>query len=304
MVRPADLLMLLQVARYGSFAAAGAAAGVEHTTVSRRIAALERDLGAAVVIRAAGGATLTDLGRAVLDGAERVERAVESVDELAAAPARATAALSGLVRIAAPEGFGSQIVAPVIARLHREHPALRVELVLATRPLVQGVGSDIEIGVGEPASPRLESFELARYSLGLYATADYLQTAGKPLRTEDLATHALIYYVDSLLRVDDLDVLREIFPGRSPDIGSTSVYAQLAATAAGGGIGLLPHFLALSAPTLLRVLPSRVEVQLQFRVALAPRVLRRPAAVEVLRRVQQEVAARRDELLPGSSTHG
>ena len=298
MTRPDDLLMLLEAARYRSFAAVGAALGIEHTTVSRRITALERDLGGPVVIRTPGGCTLTDLGLDLLESAERIERTMADVNRRATSPHDPPSSLTGLVRVAAPEGFGSCFVAPLAARLHRAHRKLRIEVVTATRPLVQGVGSDIEVGVGHPASPRVRTHLLTPYALGLYATDDYLAAAGHPQSREDLAGHSLVYYVDSLLRVDDLDLLDRFLSGGTPDIGSTSVYAQLEATVAGGGIGVLPHFLAVRRPTLRRVLADQVDIALQFRVALAPRALRRPAASAVLQMLQQEVAERRHELLP------
>lgn len=298
MARADDLLLLLEVARYGSFAAVGAALGMEHTTVSRRITNLERDLAGPVVIRSPGGCTLTDLGLDLLESAEKIERTMAAVTRRATSPHEPATSLTGLVRVTAPEGFGTCFVAPVAARMHRAHRSLRVELVTGTRPLVQGVGSDIEVGVGYPASPRLETHLLAPYSLGLYATDEYLAATGCPESREDLAHHSLVYYVDSLLRVDDLDLLDRFLSGGTADIGSTSIHAQLAATAAGGGIGLLPHFLALRQPTLRRVLAGQVDVELQFRVALAPRTLRRSAAAAVLQMLQREVAERRHELRP------
>ena len=297
---PDDLLVLLEVARNGTFAAAGAAMGVEHTTVSRRINSLERDLGNPVLIRTARGSVLTDLGQSLLAGAEQIERTMTSVAELSTTPARAGAALTGLVRVAAPEGFGASFVAPVMARVHTRHPAVTLELVTATRPLVQGVGADIEIGVGEPASKRLQAFTLATYTLGLYASDDYLRRHGRPLSRQDLAGHSLIYYIDSLLRVTDLDLISELFPGGTAQIGSTSVHAQVQVTRAGGGIGILPNFLAGREVGLHRLLPADVDIALAFTAVLAPRVLRRPAATELLRELQTEVENRRTELRPST----
>ncbi len=299
MAGPNDLLILLEVARCGTFAAAGAAMGVEHTTVSRRISALEKDLGAPVVVRTARGCVLTEFGSSLLDGAERIEQAMMSLAELSAAPGRATAALAGLVRVAAPEGFGACFVAPAMARVHRNHPAVTLELVTATRPLVQGVGADIEIGVGEPASKRVEAFTLASYTLGLYAADDYLRRHRRPRSRAELVEHSLIYYIDSLLRVNDLDLIDQLFPGGSVQIGSTSVHAQIQVALAGGGIGILPNFLAGRVAGLSRVLATEVDVPLNFTAVLAPRALRRPAATEMLRELRAEVAARGDELRPG-----
>ena len=300
MVRPDDLLVLLEVARSGTFSAAGAALGIDHSTASRRINALESELGQSVLTRSAHGCEVTEFGTGLLERAERIERAMADIRP-AETSATAEPVHSGLVRILAPEAFGACFVAPVLARMHRDFPAVTLELVTATRPLVQGAGADIEIGVGEPVSRRVESFRLADYSLGLYASPEYLAAKGEPTTVRALSDHPLIYYIDALLRVSDLDLIDRLFPAGAVQIGSTSVHSQAAATRAGGGIGVLPNFLAGGDPGLVRLLPKEVQVQLMLTAALAPRVLRRPAAVEVMKRLQAEVLARRGELLPHPS---
>lgn len=300
MPQPDDLLVLLEVARTGSFVAAGGALGLDHTTVSRRIRRLETDLGQPVVIRSAAGCTPTEVGRGLLDAAERIERALRSVQDLRDPDASADPA--GLVRITAPDAFGSLIVSPALARLHRRFPGLRTELVTRTHSPIQGVGSDLEIGVGPVGSTGTGLLELAPYSLGLWATPSYLAESGTPTEIRELAGHSLVYYVDSLLRVSDLDLVRRLFPRGIADLGSTSVFAQTEATAAGGGIGLLPNFLAGRHPALRRLLHAEIDVVLAFHVAVAPAILRRPATSAVLQAIRQEALARREELLPGTTS--
>lgn len=298
MLRPDDLLVLLEVARSGTFSAAGAALGIDHSTASRRITALESELGEPVLIRSVHGCEVTEFGRTLLERAERIERALADIRHSVTAADGDKPLYSGLVRILAPEAFGACFVAPVLARMHSDFPEVTLELVTATRPLVQGSGADIEIGVGEPVSRRIESFRLADYSLGLYASREYVATHGEPTVVAELSRHSLVYYIDALLRVSDLDLIGRLFPAGAVQIGSTSVLAQAAATRAGGGIGVLPNFLAGGDPGLVHLLAREVRVDLHLTAALAPRVLRRPAAVEVMRRLQAEVATRRRELLP------
>jgi DNA-binding transcriptional LysR family regulator len=297
MVRPEDLLVLLEVARSGTFSAAGAALGIDHSTASRRINALEAVLGQPVLIRSVHGCQVTEFGSGLLERAEHIERALAGIgaDQR---PGRADPTYSGLVRVLAPEAFGACFVAPVLARMHRDFPAVTLELVTATRPMVQGSGADIEVGVGEPVSRRIESFRLADYTLGLYASPEYLKARGEPKTVAALSKHALIYYIDALLRVSDLDLIDQLFPAGAVHIGSTSVHAQAAATRAGGGVGVLPNFLVGRDRSLVRLLAHEVRVELTLTAGLAPRVLRRPAAIEVMQRLQAEVARRRRELWP------
>jgi DNA-binding transcriptional LysR family regulator len=111
----------------------------------------------------------------------------------------------------------------------------------------------------------------------------------------------LIYDIDSPLRVTDLDLISELFPGVTAQIGSTSVHAQVQISRAGGGIGILPNFLAGRGAGLNRLLPAQVDIALTFTAVLAPRVLGRPAVTELLQELQTEVGKRRNELRPHTS---
>lgn len=300
-MRADDLLILLEVARCGSLAGAGAALGLNHATVSRRLSALERDAGQPLLVRGPAGCTLTDLGRTVLEASERVENAMAEVHRHIASP-KGERALSGLVRVTAPEGLAARFVAPVLARMQLRHPAIVSELVATPRLSVHGSGADIEIGVGAPLRGRDDVEVLTEYELGLYAAEAYLTQRGAPTSLAELADHAFVYYIDALLRIEDtaLTLVDAIIPGRTVQIGSTSIHSHLEATAAGGGIGLLPAFMAEARPELHRVLAAEATVRPSFLVALAPQRLRRPATIAVMEEIRAEVARRRAELLPYS----
>lgn len=301
MLKADDLLILLEVARSGTLIGAAASTGMDHTTISRRINALEVAVGAPVMVRSARGSELTDLGRSLLAASETVERAIGQVRTLA--QPGGVSELSGLVRIAAPDAFAAEFVGPAMARMVRTHPKVTLELTSATRPVVQGHGADIEIGVGSSV-PRWETVLLSPYVLGLYASSDYLADNGTPTTIEELSGHRLVYYVESLLRVSDLDVFDELFRGHPVQVSSTSVHAQLRATVAGAGIGLLPAFLADAQVTLRRLLRSEVDVSNDYVAALAPRALRRPATTVVMQELRAEVRSREHELLGRSSPAG
>jgi DNA-binding transcriptional LysR family regulator len=298
-----DLIILLEIARCGSFLKAGNVLGLDNSTVSRRIAALERELKAPLVHRGAQGCTLTPLGERLLKSCEQVEAAIDEVRRVSgqeSAKGQASGGLTGLVRVATTEAFGTYVVAEVLARLHRDNPALQMELVTQTRLSPYGVGADIEIGVGEPVQGRPGAFTLTDYRLGLYASEGYLEERGTPSRPSDIAEHSLIYYVEGLLRVADLDVLGQFGTVGHPAFGSTSPHAQLHATLCGAGIGLLPAFMAERISGLRRVLFDEVAVIAQFSAFIAPARLRRPAANQVMEAIVGEVRQRLDVLMPAS----
>lgn len=296
-MRADDLVVLLEIARCGTLVGAAATLGLNHATVSRRVSALEAELRAPVLVRGAQGCELTDLGRRLLAPCEQVESALAEARELVQSQARERE-LSGLVRIATTEAFAAYFLAPLLADLHRVNPELVVEVITQTRLSSYGVGADIEIGVGEPVVSRPGAQTLTDYRLGLYASRDYLRERGAPASVGDLARHSLVFYIEGLLRVEELDLLGRVTGGHQVAFGSTSVHVQAAATREGAGIGLLPAFVGEREPSLVRVLPSEVAITLRFSVALAPRRLRRPVAATVLQAIREMVAERREDLLP------
>lgn len=250
---PDDLLVLLTVARLGRFTAAADVLGVNHTTISRRIALLEKAIGGRVLVQTPGGWELTDLGRDLLGPAEAIERAVAEVGERATGRGQ----LQGAVRVASPDGYAIHWLVPAVTRLQRDHPQLDLELITATQRAREArSGVDLEVVVGRPAVRRSAAEHLRDYRLQLYATKTYLDRAGTPTALADLGEHTLVYYIESALQVDDLDEASRRLPAPRSSLRSTSVFAHVAAVLADGGIGLLPDFLAEEEPSLLRVLPD------------------------------------------------
>lgn len=127
-----DLRVFLAVLRQGSFSGAGAALGIEQSTVSRRIAALEAALGGALFDRTPTGPRATPLALELRVNAERVEGEVQSLLDQASAQ---SGAVEGRVRLALTESFAVQVIVPhVLASLRARHPKLYVDLVVGERP--------------------------------------------------------------------------------------------------------------------------------------------------------------------------
>ena len=274
-----DLRVLLAVARSGRLTTAAGLLRIDHTTVRRRIDRLEAALGARLLDRGADGWELTAIGREVAARAAPLEEAVERAIEAAAGGERS---LHGTVRVVAPEGFAVTVATPALARLRRAEPGVLVELVASTRPLgPRGAGFDIAVTVGAPVGPRTFSEAIASYSHRLYAAPDYL-AAHPPIRTPaDLHDHALVFYVDALLTVRELD-LAPLLEGMRVGFGSTSVVAQVEATRRGAGVGLLHSFMAEGDPALVPVLPEQVDFRLRFSLSVR-RESRGLAAVAAVR---------------------
>ena len=297
---PDDLLILLAVARSGRFTTAAEGLGLNHTTISRRIAALEKVLGGRVLARTVGGWELTELGRRAAGAAEHIETAVARIHE----GEEETDQVSGVVRVSATDGFSGYIIAPAVAMLRRTHPNLSVEIVNVTRRALQHrSGLDIEVVVGEPQVHRAEAVCLGQYMLGMYASRGYLEENGTPADARELTRHGLVYFVDSMLQVDALDAPRRLVPSMQDSLSSTNVFVHVQATRAGAGIGFLPCFMADPHPDLVRLLPDDFAELLPYWMVLRPDSLRQPAVAAVARALRARTAAFEPELLgrgPGS----
>lgn len=294
-VRADDLRYLAAVARTGRLVAAGRSLGVDHSTVSRRLRALEAALGTRLISRGHDGWALTGQGRIVAEYARRIEEAVERAAQSVAGVAEG--AVTGTIRITAADGFGTRFVTPALTKLRARHPGLNVELVTGAQHLnVRQANFDLAVIIGERPKSRLYVETLCAYDSAFYATASYLEEQGDPVSAEELKCHPLIYLVDSLERVRELD-LSAYAPGATVGFASTNIFALLEATRQGGGIGLLPMFIANTAPGLRRIsapiAPARVEVSLAIRQDAADR--RDVQAVRLA--LHQEVVSRQDELV-------
>ncbi|MGD9775147.1 LysR family transcriptional regulator [Diaphorobacter sp.] len=274
-----NLRYFLELARTGTLAAAARRTGVDHTTVARRIQALEKQMAAPLFAREAAGHRLTETGRQLLPAVEAMEAAVLGVER--ASPAHASAAgPSGLVRVGATEGFGTEVLAPHLARLTQRHPHLSIDLLALPRMLhLSRREADIVISLERPKRGSVIVTKLADYTLCLYGQREYL--ARRPLvqQREDLRHHDFISYVDDLLFTKELQFIDQLYPPERFALRSTSITAQYQAVRAGAGLAVLPAFLADRDPILTRVLPQEAVFTRTFWMSM-------PAEAKHLARMQ------------------
>jgi DNA-binding transcriptional LysR family regulator len=288
-----DLLVLLAVSRSGRFTTAAHELGLNHTTIARRISALEAELGGRVLARTGAGWALTPLGDRAAAAAAQVEVALAPLAEQGTATG-----LSGVIRLSATDGFSGFVAAPAMAALRRHHPGVTLEIVATTRlASQQRVGADLEVVVGKPTVRRAEAVRLAEYALGLYASRDYLATHGTPDSVADLAGAPLVYFIESMLHVDVLDDARRGIPQMFDAVSSTNVYVHVDATRAGAGFGLLPAFLADRHDDLVRLFPTGIQRRLPYWLVARSDALRQPVIEAYLGALRQRIDEVHDALL-------
>lgn len=292
---PDDLLILLTVARLGRFSAVAEALETTHTTISRRILALDKQLGGRTLERSPQGWELTELGRQAVAAAEGVE---ESLGRLTASLKRTSESLSGVVRMSTPDVFGPLFVTPALVRLQRKNPSLRVEMINATRKLSRNrSGVDLEIVAGAVEVGRTETIFLSDYFLRLYASRSYLKEHRTPETIPELQSHKFVSYVESVLQVVEIGHRSQTLTDSPAAFQATSLFAQFEAVRNGGGIGLLPSFMAYGQPDFVPVLPNAFERKLSFWAAARPESLRSPSVQAVVKSVLSEVGRRQSELM-------
>ena len=188
-----DIRIFLAVARTGQLLGAGRRLGMNHATVSRRISALEQAMETRLIDRRTNGCSLTSEGEAFLLSAERMEAEMLDAQSKVGMVNRS---ISGTVRIGTPDGFGVAFLAPRLGALADRHPHLKIQLVPVPHAFsLSQREADIAIAIERPVEGRLICKRLTDYTLGLYASSDYLARHGTPQRPEDLRTHRLISYV-------------------------------------------------------------------------------------------------------------
>jgi DNA-binding transcriptional LysR family regulator len=237
-----DVRVFLAVARAGQILGAARRLELNHATVSRRLAALERALGAKLFRRLTTGSELTEEGERFLTVAERIEA------DMIAARAEIVGEsdeISGVVRIGAPDGFGVAFLAPRLGVLTERYPDLEIQLVPVPRSFsLSRREADIAITVERPTEGRLVAGKLVDYTLALHASRDYARKHGLPGSIEELKQHRLIGYVPDLLISLSLDYGPEIMPDWHASFGVSSALGQTEAVRSGAGIGILHTFIA------------------------------------------------------------
>lgn len=228
-----DVRYFLELARQGSLSAAARALGVEHSTVARRVAALEGQIGLRLFDRLPKSWALTREGEDLLEHAARIEEEAFSFS-------RATlgvAALRGTVRLSAPPAFASYFIAPRLGALRRRWPGILLEVIGETREAnLFRREADLALRLERPRAPGIAARLIGKMGYGLYATQDWAKRA--PEEWE------FIGYDDSLRHTPQQQWLENIAAGRAFSLRANDLAALYQACRAGLGIAALPHFLA------------------------------------------------------------
>jgi DNA-binding transcriptional LysR family regulator len=187
-LEPNDLMLFARVVDAGSFSRAAERAGLPKSTVSRRVAMLEAQLGERLLLRTTRKLTVTDFGHSVLEHAHQVAAEVEAASALAQ---QRQLKPSGRLRVSMPADFANGVLAQLLSNFVAEHPAITLELDLTARRVdLIGENFDLAIRMGDLADDAsLAARRIATFAGGLYASPAYLRRRGAPQEPEALMEH-------------------------------------------------------------------------------------------------------------------
>lgn len=258
-----DLASFVAAARHGGLTAASRVLGVPKSTLSRRLARLEEEVGQQLVRRTSRTFRLTEAGEALY---RRTAPALLDLDEALQATRDAGAQPAGDLRITAPVDLGgSHVFATWMAEFTSRWPRIRLTVDLSDR-LVDLVDEGLDVAVRMHSSPledrtSLQMRRLMTADMGLYASRAYLERKGWPRESRELREHDLVRFVSTSgeSRWPELEALLDLDASVAEHgIATTSMGFAAAAIEAGAGIGMLPSLVAEGLGEVERVLPDLV----------------------------------------------
>ena len=247
------IAVFVKVVQAGSFSAAARRLGIPNTTVSAKVARLEKRLGVTLIQRTTRKLHVTPAGRAYF---ERCMRGLEQIETAEAEVTVASGEPRGLLRITAPGDVAHGVLPRLIDTYLERYPQVSVEVVVANRVL-DLVAEGIHLGIRAAAlrDSTLVARRFMNVTGGLWASKAYLHQHGVPKTPAQLEAHQCIVFprfaartaltdgraraalpAKGRLAVDDLETIREL-------------------AVQGRGIAMLTDYLAAGA-ALVRVLPK------------------------------------------------
>jgi DNA-binding transcriptional LysR family regulator len=242
----------LAVARTGRVSTAARRLDVQHTTIARRLAALEATLDAPLFYRTNTGYTLTAHGRNALSQAEAMERAALA---LTARAREGTGVVAGRVRVAMAPEFASHWLAPQLKGFRAKHPQLEVHVLVGTRQRDLSRGeAELAVQAPRPRQKDLVAVRIGRTALALYAAKAIAAGARWRITSrETLRGMPLLTYTKGFQMLQDARWFQDVLSAVGTYMETNSTHALLSAVRAGVGVAVLPRFVARGDDDLVEV---------------------------------------------------
>ena len=254
------LRIFYAVAEAGSFTHAGDTLNLSQSAVSRQISTLEESIGVSLFHRHARGLILTEEGELLQTAAAEIFGKLAMIEGQLADARKLP---EGPLRITVAEFIGSTWLAPKLEQLRREHPDVKLTMLLDDRIFNLSMReADAAIRLYKPEQPDLIQKQLTSIHFHICASKEYLKAKGTPKSAKDLKGHTLIGYPENvpapfsdpnwLFRVADV----EPESAEADVIMINSIYGIYEAVKAGAGIAALPDYIVARDKNIVQILES------------------------------------------------
>jgi DNA-binding transcriptional LysR family regulator len=236
------LVIFAKVVEANGFSEAARRLKLPLSTVSRRVADLEEQLGVQLLVRSTRQIGLTSVGSELL---EHAQRSAEIGEAVASVVSYQTSTVSGTLRLSAPPSISDSLLAPIVGAFQEQHPGVRVQ-VLVTERMVDHIaeGVDLVFRIGVQKDSSLVTQKLLSYRHRLVASPKYLRQVKEPRAPSDLLGHRLIAFSHlrpertwNFVNAEGTDKVALQF---QPYLSMNDFAGLAAALLAGVGIGDLP----------------------------------------------------------------
>ena len=287
-----DLTVILAICRAGSLSGAARALGHNHSTIFRKINAIEDKTGVRFFERLPDGYLMTEAGQTAMRYAERIENEVHALGrEVLGQDMR----LQGKIRVTAPEGITTQITPRLFAEFCRLNPGVSIEITGGNSALDL---SRREADVAIRATTRPPDTSLGRkicdFRFGVYSSPQYLkQNHDKPIQEQNWCLiQGTLEWLAPLIWKKPSHGERQII------FSSSTSYAVLNATAEGMGFTVMPCYLGDADSRLVRVGDPQEALTLELWILTHPD-LRHTARVKTLIAYLYDELKKEEDLFEG-----
>ena len=230
---------------------------ISHSSISRQISALERDLKVSLFKRHARGLTLTEQGKILFKTAHDI------FGKIALTEAKLTESKenpTGPLTIAATVAFGTTWLAPRIEKFTNSYPDVDVSIIIENKytDLAQGE-ADVALRLTEPTQMDLIRFPLYEFQFKIYSSPEYIEKFGIPKDVSELPNHKIVAFGDSVEpSIPDVNCILDLLPKNKKvkTLFISNMYGVMRAIGGGAGIGALPEYMRISNNNLVPILPN------------------------------------------------
>lgn len=287
-----DLRVLLAIARGGGLVVAARSLGVNHSSVYRRLDALESRLSVQLFDRDRGAYRLTPAGELLADAAQRMEAEVLGASRRVLG---LDSRLAGVIRVSTSELLGLHLLPPLLRDFPRRYPDVEIELSIDNR-LVDLIRrhADVAIRATDAAPGDLVGRFVGKIASAVYASRAYLDHAGRGL---SLAKYDWLALDNSAAHVPQARWLRENVPGARVRLRCSLLEGVRRAMLQDLGLGVLPCFVADGDARLDRMTPPETSGDFGVWVLIHPDLRRNARVRAFVNDIGKRIAAQEAMLL-------